>query len=140
MLASDPTGQILWKSLQARSRRQRVGKVGRGTHAVPVGYLRLALSHTYAHYTAAVSLAYSYDRTRVDKMDQPLSGDRLTEERAYMKRFSEGLAGHPVQYPADYSTPLEDRPRKVPAVQVGCTRRNLGLADCYRLPCQSHRR
>lgn len=51
-------------------------------------------------------------------MDQPLSGDRLTEERAYMKRFSEGLAGHPVQYPADYSTPLEDRPRKVPAVQV----------------------
>ncbi len=41
-------------------------------------------------------------------MDQPLSGDRLTEERAYMKRFSEGLAGHPVQYPADYSTPLED--------------------------------
>jgi hypothetical protein len=51
-------------------------------------------------------------------MDTPLVGERLTEERAFIKRYTEGLSSHPVEYQADYSIPLEDRPRKVPAVQV----------------------
>jgi hypothetical protein len=51
-------------------------------------------------------------------MDSQLSGERLTEERAFVKRFSEGLSSHKVEYPADFSTPLEERPRKVPVVQV----------------------
>ncbi|OCF30820.1 hypothetical protein I317_03671 [Kwoniella heveanensis CBS 569] len=50
--------------------------------------------------------------------DQPLSGDRLNEERAFIKRYTEGLSSHKVEYPADFSTPLEDRPRKVAVVGV----------------------
>jgi hypothetical protein len=42
----------------------------------------------------------------------------LNEERAFIKRYTEGLANHTVEYPADFSTPLEDRPRKVPVLQV----------------------
>ncbi|WWC59943.1 uncharacterized protein I303_102506 [Kwoniella dejecticola CBS 10117] len=50
--------------------------------------------------------------------DAPLSGDRLNEERAFIKRYTEGLSSHKVEYPADFSTPLEDRPRKVAVVGV----------------------
>ncbi|ORY25259.1 hypothetical protein BCR39DRAFT_561162 [Naematelia encephala] len=50
--------------------------------------------------------------------DTPISGERINEERAFIKRYTEGLAAHKVEYPADYSTPLEDRPRKVAAVGV----------------------
>lgn len=35
-----------------------------------------------------------------------------------MKRYSEGLNAHKVEYPADFATPLEDRPRKVGVVGV----------------------
>lgn len=51
-------------------------------------------------------------------MDAPLTDAKLTEERAFMKRYTEGLSSHKVEYASDFSTPLEDRPRKVPAVQV----------------------
>lgn len=51
-------------------------------------------------------------------MDTPLNDEKLSEERAFMKRYSEGLASHKVEYPSDFSTPLEDRPRKVPVVGV----------------------
>ncbi|WVR04082.1 hypothetical protein IAU60_001081 [Kwoniella sp. DSM 27419] len=50
--------------------------------------------------------------------DQQFSGDRLNEERAFIKRYTEGLTSHKVEYPADFSTPLEDRPRKVAVVGV----------------------
>ncbi|WWC68953.1 uncharacterized protein I206_102889 [Kwoniella pini CBS 10737] len=50
--------------------------------------------------------------------DVQLSGDRLNEERAFIKRYTEGLSSHKVEYPADFSTPLEDRPRKVAVVGV----------------------
>ena len=42
----------------------------------------------------------------------------MNEERAFVKRYTEDLASHKVEYPADFSTPLEDRPRKVPVVGV----------------------
>ncbi|KAL7419763.1 hypothetical protein Q5752_005679 [Cryptotrichosporon argae] len=51
-------------------------------------------------------------------MADRLSSERLADERAFVKRYTESLAGLPVNYPADYSTPLEDRPRKVAVVQV----------------------
>lgn len=50
--------------------------------------------------------------------DTPLSAERLNEERAFIKRYTEGLAKNKVEYPADFSTPAEDRPRKVPVVNV----------------------
>ncbi|WWC87550.1 uncharacterized protein L201_002440 [Kwoniella dendrophila CBS 6074] len=50
--------------------------------------------------------------------DTPLQGDRLNEERAFIKRYTEGLSSHKVEYPADFSTPLENRPRKVAVVGV----------------------
>jgi hypothetical protein len=39
-----------------------------------------------------------------------------------MKRYTEGLGAHRVEYASDFSTPLEDRPRKVPVVQVSAQR------------------
>ena len=51
-------------------------------------------------------------------MDTPISGERINEERAFIKRYTEGLSGHKVEFPADFSTPLEDRPRKVAVVGV----------------------
>ncbi len=51
-------------------------------------------------------------------MDTPITGDRINEERAFAKRYTEGLSGHKVEYPADFSTPLKDRPRKVSVVGV----------------------
>ncbi|WVQ83545.1 hypothetical protein IAT38_005686 [Cryptococcus sp. DSM 104549] len=50
--------------------------------------------------------------------DAPLTGDRLNEERAFIKRYTEGLSSYKVEYPADFSAPLEDRPRKVAVVGV----------------------
>jgi hypothetical protein len=50
--------------------------------------------------------------------DTPLSAEKLNEERAFIKRYTEGLSGHKVEYPGDYSTPLERRPRKVAIVGV----------------------
>ncbi|WRT65417.1 uncharacterized protein IL334_002360 [Kwoniella shivajii] len=50
--------------------------------------------------------------------DTPLQGDKLNEERAFIKRYTEGISSHKVEYPADFSTPLEDRPRKVAVVGV----------------------
>jgi hypothetical protein len=51
-------------------------------------------------------------------MDTPITGDRLNEERAFIKRYTEGLASHKVEYPADFTTPLENRPKKVQVLQV----------------------
>lgn len=51
-------------------------------------------------------------------MDPKLSGEKLNEERAFIKRFTDGLASRPVEYPDDFSTPLADRPKKVMPVQV----------------------
>ncbi|ODN80836.1 hypothetical protein L202_02979 [Cryptococcus amylolentus CBS 6039] len=50
--------------------------------------------------------------------DAQLTGDRINEERAFIKRYTEGLASRKVEYPADYATPLDERPRKIPAVAV----------------------
>ncbi|OWT35392.1 hypothetical protein C362_06961 [Cryptococcus neoformans Bt1] len=50
--------------------------------------------------------------------DKPLSRERITEERAFIKRYTESLAGYTVQYPADFSAPLHERPRKVPAIAI----------------------
>ncbi|KAK8861309.1 hypothetical protein IAR55_002128 [Kwoniella newhampshirensis] len=50
--------------------------------------------------------------------DVPLSGDRLNEERAFIKRYTEGISKQEVEYPADFSTPLGVRPRKVAVVGV----------------------
>ena len=63
--------------------------------------------------------------------DTSLSGERLNEERAFIKRYTEGLASKPVEYPADYSTPLEDRPRKVAPVGVSsCAPVNFHQREC----------
>jgi hypothetical protein len=76
-------------------------------------------------------------------MDSQLSGERLTEERAFVKRFSEGLSSHKVEYPADFSTPLEERPRKVPVVQVCAASRSMSrilsgsFADTGRYPLRN---
>ena len=51
-------------------------------------------------------------------MDTQLTGDKLNEERAFIKRYTEGLERHTVNYPNDYSSPLDSRPRKVQPVQV----------------------
>lgn len=52
-------------------------------------------------------------------MGEPkLSGDKLNEERAFIKRYTEGLTTRKVEYPADFSTPVEDRPRKVAVIGV----------------------
>jgi hypothetical protein len=51
-------------------------------------------------------------------MDAKLTGEKLNEERAFIKRYTDGLASHKVEYPDDFSTPLSDRPRKVAPVQV----------------------
>jgi len=59
-------------------------------------------------------------------MDAKLTGEKLNEERAFIKRYTDGLASHKVEYPEDFSTPLSDRPRKVVPVQVSCyPRKNL---------------
>ena len=50
--------------------------------------------------------------------DTPLSAEKLNEERAFIKRYTEGLSGHKVEYTADFSTPLDKRPRKVAIVGV----------------------
>lgn len=50
--------------------------------------------------------------------DKPLSAERITEERAFIKRYTESLADYTVQYPADFSAPLHERPRKVPAIAI----------------------
>ena len=62
-------------------------------------------------------------------MDTPLAGEKLDQERAFIKRYTEGLAEHKVEYQADYSTPLEERPRKVPVVNVGAVSSLECLAD-----------
>lgn len=52
-------------------------------------------------------------------MDTALSGSRLNEEKAFATRFTAGLESHPVNYPIDFVTPLEERPRKVQVLSVG---------------------
>jgi hypothetical protein len=51
-------------------------------------------------------------------MDTKITGERLNEERAFIKRYTDGLASRTVEYPDDFSTPLSDRPRRVAPVQV----------------------
>ncbi|KAL1410210.1 hypothetical protein Q8F55_004215 [Vanrija albida] len=51
-------------------------------------------------------------------MDTPLSGERIAEEKAFAKRYLDSLASRKVEYPPDYSSPLDKRPRKVPAINV----------------------
>ena len=50
--------------------------------------------------------------------DSKLSGDKVNEERAFIKRYTEGISGRDVAYQGDFSTPLEDRPRKVAVIGV----------------------
>ena len=49
-------------------------------------------------------------------MDTPLSGERVAEEKAFTRRYLDSLAARPVNYPADFSPALAERPRKVPVV------------------------
>jgi hypothetical protein len=51
-------------------------------------------------------------------MDTKITGERLNEERAFIKRYTDGLTSRTVEYPDDFSTPLSDRPRRVAPVQV----------------------
>lgn len=51
-------------------------------------------------------------------MDTALSGSRLNDEKAFAHRFTAGLEAHPVSYPVDFVTPLEERPRKVQVLAV----------------------
>lgn len=51
-------------------------------------------------------------------MDTPLAGERVAEEKAFTKRYIESLAPRKVEYGADYSPPLESRPRKVPVLHT----------------------
>lgn len=51
-------------------------------------------------------------------MDNPITGERVAEERAFVKRYTDGLGSRPVEYGPEYVTPLEDRPRKVPVIPV----------------------
>jgi hypothetical protein len=51
-------------------------------------------------------------------MDNQITGERIAEERAFVKRYIDGLASRPVEYGAEFVTPMEDRPRKVHVVAV----------------------
>jgi hypothetical protein len=53
-------------------------------------------------------------------MDAKLTGEKLNDERAFIKRYTDGLGSHKVEYPEDFSTPLSDRSKKVAPVQVSC--------------------
>jgi hypothetical protein len=51
-------------------------------------------------------------------MDAQLSGEKIAEERAFVKRYADGLGNRSVEYGADYTAPLSDRPRKVTVIGV----------------------
>lgn len=51
-------------------------------------------------------------------MDASLTGERIAEEKAYTKRYIENLAARKVEYPDDYTPPLETRPRKIPVLHT----------------------
>lgn len=51
-------------------------------------------------------------------MDNPITGEKVAEERAFVKRYTDGLGTRNVEYGPEYTTPLEDRPRKVPVLAV----------------------
>lgn len=72
-------------------------------------------NHTYP---SLLSLQTATHSRSYAGMDTPIAGDRINEERAFIKRYTEGLSGSKVEYPADFSTPLEDRPRKVAVIGV----------------------
>lgn len=60
-------------------------------------------------------------------MDTTLSGERIQEEKAFIKRYTEGLGERKVEYKADFVAPLEDRPRKVAVIGVSlCPRLERG--------------
>lgn len=62
--------------------------------------------------------------------DPKLSGDKINEERAFIKRYTEGIGGREVAYQGDFSTPLEDRPRKVAAIGVSLVFRSKSEDEC----------
>ncbi|KAI9632323.1 uncharacterized protein MKK02DRAFT_20387 [Dioszegia hungarica] len=49
-------------------------------------------------------------------MDAQLSVENIAEERAFVKRYADGLGNRSVEYGADYTAPLSDRPRKVTVI------------------------
>lgn len=51
-------------------------------------------------------------------MSAPLSGQRLQEEEAYVKRIADQLASHDVTFEDDSVTPLAKRPKKMPQMSV----------------------
>lgn len=51
-------------------------------------------------------------------MDIQLSTDRLSEERAFIQRYTDTIAARPVNYAGDFTAPPELRSRKVGIVQV----------------------
>lgn len=51
-------------------------------------------------------------------MDTPLTGERIAEEKAFASRYLETLSARKLEYPDDYTPPLESRPRKVPVLHT----------------------
>ncbi|GMK54704.1 hypothetical protein CspeluHIS016_0112900 [Cutaneotrichosporon spelunceum] len=51
-------------------------------------------------------------------MDTPLAGERIAEEKAFATRYVSSLDARQVNYPPDYSPPLETRPRKTPVLHT----------------------
>jgi hypothetical protein len=51
-------------------------------------------------------------------MSSKLSGARLQDETAFMKRYLDQISEHPVNYGNDFVTPPEKRPRKMPMISV----------------------
>jgi len=109
---------------KSQMRRRAIG-IGQDVMTTP----RVSVSSTtsiYAGYTTlplSPSLPlYSYIQTKQNELhgmaDSKLSGDKVNEERAFIKRYTEGISGRDVAYQGDFSTPLEDRPRKVAVIGV----------------------
>jgi hypothetical protein len=51
-------------------------------------------------------------------MDIQLGPDRLSEERAFIQRYTDTIAARPVNYKGDYTAPAETRSRKVGIINV----------------------
>lgn len=80
--------------------------------------MTITFLHALLYYQVTSTIATPQINNQATMQDKPLSGERITEERAFIKRYTESLAGYTVQYPADFSAPLHERPRKVPAIAI----------------------
>lgn len=65
-------------------------------------------------------------------MDTRLSADRISEERAFIQRYTDTLASRPVNYSASYVPPLDQRPRKVGVISVSTA---IQLVKCIPAAC-----